>query len=156
MFILRIKLNKKKAIISMGIILAVSLLIWYLATSGKVMLHKGETLKDRTAYLSFLGYEMVDNYEYESEITIPEDFSQAYKEYNNKQIEAGYDLSSYKNFKAKMFSYKLKNSGMGENVFATIIVYNGNIIGGDISSMEGNFILPLVSKSNNLISLKES
>lgn len=157
MFILNFRATKKKAIVAIGIILIISIFAWYFASSGKFLLYRGEDLKDRCAYLSYLGYDAISDSEYESEILIPEDFSDTYNEYNNKQIEAGFDLSNYKNVKAKMFTYRIDSFGKYSNVYAALIVYDGKIIGGDISSIENKgFILPLKTKSKNLSYLKES
>ena len=80
-------------------------------------------------------------------IIVPETFSDVYKNYNDLQIEAGYDLSAYKGVEAKMFTYpvgKIKEDN-SDDYYVNIIVYKGRIIGGDISSR--NFygeMLPLV------------
>ncbi len=57
-----------------------------------------------------------------------------YNNYNNLQLEAGYDLSLYKGKDCIMYTYEIYNHPFGK-AFAHIIVYKGEVIGGDISSV---------------------
>ncbi len=73
------------------------------------------------------------------EITIPAEFSDIYENYNRLQKEQGFDLSSYKGKSAVCYSFAvtdyINEAGEPENfVRATVLVCDGKIIGGDISS----------------------
>ena len=107
----------------------------------------GKDMLDRTAYLKLLGYNVDDGSEIKTEIKIPGNFSNIYNEYNNTQKKAGYDLSTYSGSDAIMYTYSLSDFENYSKVYANLIVVDGKIIGGDISSIEnGGFTLPLINK----------
>ena len=64
-------------------------------------------------------------------ITIPENFGEVYKNYNNLQIESGFNLEKYKGKSAQVYTYSLENETV-----AHLIVCNNKIVGGDISDNE--------------------
>ena len=86
-----------------------------------------------TGYLNYLGYEVGDNPLEITRVTIPQNFDAVYSSYNLLQIEAGFDLSKYKGKSLSKYSYEVKNLD-GEDVRANVLVYDGIIVGGDISS----------------------
>lgn len=91
-----------------------------------------------------MGYDDVSEKPYEVvEFTIPETFNAVYERYNNLLKESGYDLSPYKGKKCKRYTYLIPS----ENARANIIVYDGKIIGGDISGITiDGIMLPIKSK----------
>ena len=88
----------------------------------------------------------------QKEITIPLEFDKTYENYNELQKKAGYDLSEYKGCKAKVYNYKVLSYGpfsAKDNAQLNLIVYNGRIIGGDISTVStGGVMLPLLRGEN--------
>ena len=78
------------------------------------------------------------------EVTIPEQFNQVYERYNNLLKEGGYDLSPYKGKKCIRYTYLIPS----QNARANILVYNGKIIGGDISSITIDGIMKPLEKRN--------
>jgi len=95
-----------------------------------------KTNRDRISFLEKIGLTVENNPVSAKEITIPTKFSKVYKNYNEVQKEAGYDLSSYKGVNCTVYCYKVITK-YGENVadtMANLIIYNDRIIGGDISS----------------------
>ena len=71
-----------------------------LATVRKNGVNRG----DRIKFLRNLGCYVNAESETKKDITIPQDFSVVYNNYNEIQKTAGYDLSLYKGAKCKMFS----------------------------------------------------
>ena len=65
------------------------------------------------------------------EFTIPEEFNAVYERYNNMLRQNGFDLTLYKGKKCKRYTYMIEPG----DVRANIIVYDGKIIGGDISGI---------------------
>lgn len=109
---------------------------------------KGSDTLDRVAYLSKLGYSTDDKSETKTEIKIPTEFGEIYNDYNTTQTKAGFDLADYSGQDATMYTYSISNYKNLKGVYANLIVVNGKIIGGDISSIEnGGFTLPLVEIS---------
>ena len=73
------------------------------------------------------------------EITIPDEFSEVYENYNKLQKEQGFDLSQYKGKSAVCYTFPvigyINEKGEQEDyVRANVLVCDGKIIGGDISS----------------------
>lgn len=97
---------------------------------------------DIPAFLSSLGYEFSENYT-EKTFTLPNKFDMVYNNYNEIQKEAGYNLSLYKGKECVMYTYEIYNHPFGA-CNANIIVYKGEIIGGDISGVNlDGFMTPL-------------
>ena len=93
--------------------------------------------------LSSLDYEFSENFT-KKDFTIPNEFDMVYNNYNSIQKEAGYDLSPYRGKVCTMYTYEIYNHPFGK-CNANIIVYKGEIIGGDISSVNlDGFMTPLI------------
>ena len=92
-----------------------------------------------------MGYDDVSEKPYEVvEFTIPTQFNNVWNNYNSLLKENGYDLSMYKGKKCKRYTYLIPS----QNARANIIVYNGEIIGGDISGITlDGIMLPIQSKN---------
>ena len=88
---------------------------------------------DLPLFLSSLGYEVSESCT-EKTFTIPIEFDMVYNGYNEIQKDAGFDLSPYKGRTCTMYTYEIYNHPFGK-CNANIIVYKGEIIGGDISSI---------------------
>lgn len=88
---------------------------------------------DISSFLTSLGYEY-DGVFTEKIFTIPNEFDMVYNNYNEIQKSAGYDLGKYKGKECVMYTCELYNHPFGR-CRANIIVYEGEIIGGDISSV---------------------
>ncbi len=107
------------------------LIILFILSSALVL--AAFTKLDTAAFLSSLGYTFSENYT-EKTFTIPIEFDMVYNNYNEIQKEAGFDLSPYKGRTCTMYTYEIYNHPFGK-CNANIIVYKGEIIGGDISSV---------------------
>ncbi len=107
----------------------------------------GDTNQKRVDFLYSIGC-VVDEKDFDKKtITIPVSFGDVYNKYNEIQKSADYDLSLYKGEKCEMFSFdveKYKDFNPEDYAKANLIVYNGRIIGGDISSSKiGGKMYPL-------------
>lgn len=90
-----------------------------------------------------MGYDDVSETPYEVvEFMIPQEFNDVYIRYNELLKTAGYDLSAYKGKKCKRYTYLIPS----QNARANIIVHNGVIIGGDISSITLDGIMIPIEK----------
>ena len=90
-----------------------------------------------------MGYDDVSETPYEvAEFTIPTEFNEVYIRYNELLKTAGYDLSPYKGKSCKRYTYLIPS----ENARANIIVYDEEIIGGDISSITLDGIMIPIEK----------
>lgn len=99
-----------------------------------------------TRFLEDFGIETSPECLYEETFTIPLEFDSIYQNYNLVQLEAGFDLSSYKGLKAVRYTYKMLNfpNSESENIYANVICVKNRQVGGDIccTDLDG-FILPL-------------
>ncbi len=102
----------------------------------------GSTNAKRVDYINSLGYS-VDDTPTVKEITVPRDFSPVYERYNRIQAEAGFDLSAHCGKKAVVYGYKTADGCKT----VTLIVSDGKVIGGDVSTAElDGEMLPLVKR----------
>ncbi len=147
MFVFRVKLTKNRVVLGICVLLALAVLLVHFTCGGRLSLPSGKDYIDRTTYLRTLGYKVCASSEVEVEVKIPDDFEDVYKSYNKKQLKAGFDLDGYRNTIARLFTYKVEEFGGYSEVYANLLVENGRIIGGDISSIEdGGFIFPLLPR----------
>ena len=101
---------------------------------------KASDTKERVAFLSQFGWEVSDDPLEVAEVIIPTEFDETYKAYNDIQKKQGFDLEKYKGTRVKRWTYEIKNyPGYAEDsgcIRANILVCDGNVIGGDICSVE--------------------
>lgn len=94
-----------------------------------------KTNEDRIAFLSQFGWEVVPQCVEEVGVTIPADFDRVFVGYNQIQKEQGLDLSAYRRKEVTRYTYEVTNYPDYEGkVLANVLVYRGNVIGGDICS----------------------
>lgn len=94
---------------------------------------------DRIEFLSRFGWEVSDEAISEADIIIPADFDTVYIGYNEMQKEQGLNLTKYRGKEVTQYKYSVKNyPGYEGEVIATLLVYRGKIIGGDISSADAS------------------
>ncbi len=96
-------------------------------------------MTDNTVRLNFLksfGWEAEENPVSGKTVTIPKTFDAVYRKYNTDiQVPNGYDLTKYAGKQATLYCYRVLNYPTDDDVFANILVYEGKVIGGDISSV---------------------
>ena len=89
-----------------------------------------DTNVKRSDFATSLGYDIYEECIQSKKTVIPQEFSDTYEKYNEIQKTAGYDLKKYAGSTVTVYKYKLKDK---ENTFLNLIVYNGRVIGGDVS-----------------------
>ena len=96
----------------------------------------GETADQRIAFLAQYGWEVDPEPLEIREVAIPEEFDEVYTRYNALQKEQGMDLLPYAGKTCKQWIYRVTNyPDPMEEVRAVLLVYEGQVIGGDISSV---------------------
>lgn len=107
--------------------------------SNEITTFAGETASERVAFLKQFGWEVDTSDETVKDTVIPSVFDNIYDAYNSIQLSQGFDLSEYKGKAVKLYNIKVNNYPKNsEYVYATLIVLDGVIIGGDIHSTELN------------------
>ena len=88
----------------------------------------------RVKFLTDFGWDVTTSPTESSQVKIPEETSEVFDRYNNLQKSQGYDLSKFAGKNVMRYVYKLNNyPGATEPVYATLLVYKGQIIGGDVT-----------------------
>lgn len=138
MFVLTAKLSKPKLIAAGLILLAAVLLIVILAISGKdavSSLPQGATNDQRLAYLATYGWSVNAMPVQSQKVKIPDTTENAvFARYNDLQKNQGFDLTDYAGKEVMRYVYEVLNyPDAAAPVHASILVFEGNIIGGDIT-----------------------
>ena len=86
-------------------------------------------------FLTDFGWEVTSAPVETQSVLIPVDTTEVYDRYNALQISQGYDLTQYAGKNATRYVYQINNyPNATEPVYATLLVYKDQIIGGDITS----------------------
>lgn len=102
---------------------------------------KASTEEERIAFFSQFGWQIDEEAVEVKEVVIPEEFDETYRQYNELQKLQQLDLEKYKGERVKFRSYKIRNyPGLesNDNIRGNILIYDGCVIGGDVSSVELN------------------
>ena len=137
MMIMTAKVNMKKILIVLGAIAA--LLIGIIALfGGEESTTTSATVSDNDSRVSFLksfGWEMTTSPVESGQVRIPTETTEIFDRYNQLQQAQGYDLSQYAGKKVMRYVYKVTNyPGATDPVYATVLVYKNQIIGGDVTN----------------------
>ena len=88
----------------------------------------------RVKFLTDLGWDVSNSPVESGQVRIPEEPSEVYSRYNELQKSQGYDLTQYAGKAVMRYVYKINNyPGATEPVYATLLVYKNQIIGGDVT-----------------------
>ena len=141
MMIMTAKVNIKKVLIVLGAIAA--LLIGIIALFGgedstATSATTSPAVSDNDSRVRFLkdfGWEVTTSPVESSQVRVPSDTSEVFDRYNQLQQAQGYDLSHYAGKKVMRYVYKVTNyPGATDPVYATVLVYRNQIIGGDVTN----------------------
>ncbi|MDD6479144.1 MAG: DUF4830 domain-containing protein [Oscillospiraceae bacterium] len=140
-------LLNRRTLILCFLILVLTVLIFFRFSGIKNSYKNADTNQNRVLFISSLGYTVDDDYLLTKEIIIPSQFNEEFKKYNSIQKAAGYNLSEYSGFCIQRFTYKIKDT----QTLISLLVYNGEIIGGDITpSKFGSSISPIIKSKGTL------
>ena len=138
MMFLTAKVDIKKIAIILaavvGVILAIVLLFGgndAAATSAPAV----SSNDSRVKFLTDMGWDVSASPTESSQVRIPQEQTEVFSRYNALQKSQGYDLSQYAGKTVMRYVYKVNNfPGATEPVYATLLVYKNQIIGGDITN----------------------
>lgn len=104
----------------------------------------------RIAYLASFGWEVEEEPWEILEIVIPEEFDSVYTQYNQLQLRQGFDLTRWHGKTARRYTYRILNyPDPPDTVYANLILYEDQIIAGDVSCVALNgFMHGLVYESH--------
>lgn len=138
MMVMTTKVDIKKIGIILAAIAAVILAIVLIFGGGNDAAASTATVSGNDARVKFLtdfGWQVSASPTQSSQVRIPEEQSDIFSRYNALQKSQGYDLSQYAGKSVMRYVYKINNfPGATEPVYATLLVYKNQIIGGDITN----------------------
>ena len=125
---LTVKLSKKN-IMLLCLCLAIPLFVmldFYLSTNDNGKIKVGQ-LNQRIEFISTLGYGVDETSERQTEIFVPDNFSEAFEAFNNDLKAQGFDLHKLEGETIKRYTYTTNKEG---NI--SLFVYNNILLGYDI------------------------
>ena len=139
MMVMTAKVNMKKIALILGIIVAVIVgLILVFGGNGQAETTAATPVTNNDARVKFLenfGWDVASSPVESGQVRIPEQMSEVFDRYNKLQKQQGYDLSTYAGKNVMRYVYKVENfPDATDPVYATVLVYKNQVIGGDLTS----------------------
>ena len=138
MMFMTARVDLKKILTIVGIIAAVILaVIWLFGGTGDAAETAAPSVSTNDGRVNFLkgfGWDIAASPAESSQVRIPENTSEVFERYNRLQKGQGYDLTQYAGKNVMRYVYKVNNyPGATDPVYATVLVYKNQVIGGDIT-----------------------
>ena len=153
MMVMTAKVDMKKVIAILAAVAALIIgLIAFVGGDGNTAATSASsnvsTNDDRVKFLSDLGWEVTTSPSESSQVRIPQETSAVFDRYNTLQKAQGYDLTAYAGKNVMRYVYKVENyPGATEPVYATLLIYKNQIIGGDITDTGATGIIQGLKKA---------
>ena len=100
---------------------------------------------ERMEYIASKGFKTALEPSAVDEVVLPKEMDEVLSEYNEIQLESGFDISPYLGKTVKRYVYPIEGR---EEVFATLYVYEDKIIAADIASHKGGWQRAIDGKGN--------
>lgn len=141
MMVMTAKVNLKKILLVLaGVAGAILVLLWLLGGEDSTQTAAPSVSGNdgRVQFLSNFGWEVTTSPLESSQVKIPKESSPMFDRYNNLQKSQGYDLTQYAGKKVMRYVYQVNNfPNATDSVYATVLVYKNEVIGGDITNTSG-------------------
>ncbi len=135
MMVMTAKVNIKKILIALAAVVGVILGLIFLLGGGRSEPTGTAAMSANDARVKFLedlGWSVSASPVQSGQVKVPTESSEVYSRYNDLQKEAGYDLTQYAGKTVMRYVYKVNNHESTEPVYATLLVYKDQIVGGDV------------------------
>ena len=104
----------------------------------------------RVTYLKGLGWEVNASPVESGQVRIPKESTEVYDRYNDLQKMQGFDLTNFAGKTVMRYVYRVTNyPGATEPVYATLLIYKNQVIGGDITNTAPNGAIRGLLKDTN-------
>lgn len=137
MMMMTAKVNIKKILIALVAIAALIIALVSFAGGDDTDPAAVTTMSDNDSRVQFLasqGWEVTTSPKEASQVKIPTEQTPVYSRYNDLQKSQGYDLTEYAGKTVMRYVYEINNYPDAEQpVYATLLVYKNQIIGGDVT-----------------------
>lgn len=150
MMVMTAKVNLKKIAIILAAVVGVILALILLFGGSDATETATQPVSGNDARVTFLqemGWEVSTSPVESGQVRIPTEQTPVYQRYNDLQKSQGYDLTEYAGKTVMRYVYKVNNfPGATEPVYATLLVYKDQIIGGDITDTSAEGIVQSLKK----------
>lgn len=139
MLVMTAKLDKKRIVVVILVLIAVAVALVLLLGSGKeAQATAAPSLsanEGRVAYLKERGWEVAATPAESGQVRLPKEADPVYDRYLALQKSQGFDLASYAGKTVMRYVYQVTNypGGGTEPVYATLLIYKNQVIGGDVT-----------------------
>ena len=137
MLVMTAKVDKKKIVMILAgvvAIIAALVLLFGGSSNNTPTVSTVSSNEDRVQFLASFGWDVAKTPVQTSQVRIPSESSEVFERYNTLQKTMGYDLSDYAGKTVMRYVYTVKNyPGATEPVYATLLIANNRVIGGDIT-----------------------
>lgn len=138
MMVMTAKVDMKKTLLALAavaaLVLSLILLLGGGSDSTQTSAQAASNNDQRVKFLTDLGWQVTTSPKESSQVRIPSTTSEVFDRYNALQKSQGYDLSSFAGKRVMRYVYQINNfPGATEPVYATLLVYKNEIIGGDVT-----------------------
>ena len=137
MMVMTAKVDMKKIALVLGAIAAAIIAVILLFGGSGAQTTSAPSASSNDARVKFLkdfGWDVASSPVESSQVRIPETSTEIFDRYNQLQKNQGYDLSKLAGKNAMRYVYKVNNyPGATEPVYATVLVYKNEIVGGDVT-----------------------
>lgn len=136
MMVMTAKVDLKKIMLALAAVAALIVALILLLGDGKDATQTAALSSNdgRVAFLKSFGWEVTTSPRESGQVKIPSEESEAFRRYNALQKSQGYDLSKFAGKNVMRYVYQVNNfPGATDPVYATVLVYKKEIIGGDVT-----------------------
>ena len=136
MLVMTAKLSKKKiALIFTAVVLLIAAIVVIFSGGSTATVSPNVSSNDaRVEFLKGFGWDVTTSPVESGQVRVPANGSEVFDRYNALQKTMGYDLTEYAGKTVMRYVYKIKNyPGATADVYATLLISNNQIIGGDIT-----------------------
>ena len=137
MMVMTAKVNLKKIALLLGAVALVIIALMTL-TGGRAQTTGAAAVTDNDARVKFLesfGWDVAASPVESGRVKIPAEQSEVFDRYAQLQKSQGFDLAPYAGKTVMRYVYQISNyPDAAEPVYATLLVYKNQVIGGDITN----------------------
>ena len=137
MMVMTAKVDMKKILLILAAVAALILSVVLLVgeeNTAQTAAPAASSNDGRVKFLTDFGWDVTTSPTESSQVKIPKETSEVFERYNALQKSQGYDLSKFAGKNVMRYVYKINNyPGATEPVYATLLVYKNEIIGGDVT-----------------------
>ena len=139
MMVMTAKVDIKKVLLALGAVAALILSLILLMGGGTedaaaTAAPQVSGNDARVKFLTNLGWDVTTSPVETGQVKIPTETTEVFDRYNALQKQQGYDLTKFAGKNVMRYVYKINNyPGTTEPVYATLLLYKNEIIGGDIT-----------------------